>query len=1024
MAPPDTPHLMDAELVGEPPRPQPGPTVAPVTGAAPAPGNTALAAPGPTGPTLSIERLLSSSPPVHAGVPLPSRPTADPSAPPPHTLPDSHSLSPLRESGATGATPRKSNAVKDLRGPTGGPSGGATPGAALPAPNPRVPSTPGSAPAASSDARPPSSEETSLSPRHREHLEASSIDAEVIAERGYRTVSRKADLRRLGFGASQLLVPSLLVPIHGVTGEVVLHQIRPDEPRVLNGKKLKYETPKGARLCLDVPPRARPALGDPGRPLFMTEGSKKADSAVSRGLCCVALIGVWGWRGTNAEGGALVLPDLDYVALRDREVYVVFDSDVMTKREVYAALRRLAGVLDLRGAKVRFVYLPSGAGGAKVGLDDFFVAGHGVEDLLHLATTRILAPVAEAMRPAQDYAEEGGGIVYHHRTPQDVETVRLTNFTARVVAEVHRDDGLERSLHFEVEGRVAGEVRRFSVPATEFHSLDWVPGRMGIKAVVHPARGAERHVPAAIQMLSLDGVKQRTVFEHTGWREVGGAWVYLHGGGAIGARGVVEGVEVSLPPQLAPCLLPPPPTGEECRRAVRASLGLLELGPARVLVLLLCALWRSVVRAASLSLVYFGRSGTFKTALAALGQQHWGSGFDPEHLPGSWSSTANSQEGLAFVAKDMLLVIDDLSPAGTVQDIARQQAQAERMGRAQGNNTGRARCAADGSLRPPHPPRGLTLWTAETLPRGFSLRARTMLVEVREGDVDVERLTGAQRDAEGGLFASALSAYLRWHAGRRTEILRTWPERVAELRSTLARLGGHRRVATNVAELVLGFQLFLDFAREVEAIDEREHARLARLAREGCVEAGRAQGQRLGETDAVERFRDLLSSALTAGEAHVADRQGDPPPKDPRAWGWRRREVTNASGMASVEWVPQGDGVGWIDETGLYLVLGAAHRVAQRFAQASGEALPVDADTLKDRLHERGLLAHTDGDGHLEVKVRAQGKRVRALHLRGDFLDAGPDDEDPGAAGASGGPPPAAAPVSKVAEPESEEIYL
>ena len=40
----------------------------------------------------------------------------------------------------------------------------------------------------------------------------SGIDPDIIAARGYRTVERPVDLKRLGFGDSQLLVPTLLIP--------------------------------------------------------------------------------------------------------------------------------------------------------------------------------------------------------------------------------------------------------------------------------------------------------------------------------------------------------------------------------------------------------------------------------------------------------------------------------------------------------------------------------------------------------------------------------------------------------------------------------------------------------------------------------------------------------------------------------------------------------------------------------------------------------------------------------------------
>jgi hypothetical protein len=191
-----------------------------------------------------------------------------------------------------------------------------------------------------------------LSRPHRRMLfEESGIGARVAVRRGYRTVTTKAELERLGFGRSQRNVPALLIPIYGPTGEIVLYQSRPDSPRVgKRGRPVKYETPTGAGMALDVHPFCRESLKDPGVPLFITEGIKKGDALVSRGLCAVALIGVWNWRGTNEHGGKLALPEWESVALNGRKVYVVFDSDVMEKREVYAALCRLKNFLESRGA--------------------------------------------------------------------------------------------------------------------------------------------------------------------------------------------------------------------------------------------------------------------------------------------------------------------------------------------------------------------------------------------------------------------------------------------------------------------------------------------------------------------------------------------------------------------------------------------------------------------------------------------------------------------------------------------------
>jgi len=88
------------------------------------------------------------------------------------------------------------------------------------------------------------------------------------------------------------------------------------------------------------------------------------------------------------------------IALNDRIVYIAFDSDVMTNPGVHQALARLPAFLESRRARVRLVYLPSGPGGAKVGLDDYLAAGQTVPELLALATTELRSS-PPATRPAE-----------------------------------------------------------------------------------------------------------------------------------------------------------------------------------------------------------------------------------------------------------------------------------------------------------------------------------------------------------------------------------------------------------------------------------------------------------------------------------------------------------------------------------------------------------------------------------------------------------------------------------------------
>src|SRR5690606_22440747 len=96
----------------------------------------------------------------------------------------------------------------------------------------------------------------------------SGISPDIIVERGYRSAVRLPELRALGFKPKQQRIPALVLPIHGTDGSNGLYQIRPDEPRInRDGDPIKYETPVGASMHLDCPPRCRPMMAGPCIPL-------------------------------------------------------------------------------------------------------------------------------------------------------------------------------------------------------------------------------------------------------------------------------------------------------------------------------------------------------------------------------------------------------------------------------------------------------------------------------------------------------------------------------------------------------------------------------------------------------------------------------------------------------------------------------------------------------------------------------------------------------------------------------------
>jgi putative DNA primase/helicase len=177
----------------------------------------------------------------------------------------------------------------------------------------------------------------------------SGISEEVIASRGYWTCEDEEDLIELGFNKRQRQTPCLVIPVRGITGEVLFHRIRPDDPRPdpeKPDKVIKYDQPVGVPVALDIPSPLEDLM-DTTRRLWITEGEKKADALVSRGEVAVALLGVWNWKKDG-----WMLPEWDRIPLMGRDVIIAFDSDAVQNYQVRLAEDALAKALEVRGGFV------------------------------------------------------------------------------------------------------------------------------------------------------------------------------------------------------------------------------------------------------------------------------------------------------------------------------------------------------------------------------------------------------------------------------------------------------------------------------------------------------------------------------------------------------------------------------------------------------------------------------------------------------------------------------------------------
>ena len=231
------------------------------------------------------------------------------------------------------------------------------------------------------------------------------------------------------------------------------------------------------------------------------------------------------------------------------------------------------------------------------------------------------------------------------------------------------------------------------------------------------------------------------------------------------------------------------------------------MAPEHLTVPLLGAAFRAVLGPADFSLHLAGRTGIFKTELAARVQQLFGARMDAQHLPANWSSTANALERIASDAKDAVLVIDDFVPQGRAERAAGEHSKADRVFRAQGNKSGRQRMTADGHLQQVYEPRGIIVSTGEDIPLGQSLQARILVLNVSPGDVNPVALTACQHAGAQGVYAQAMAAFIQWIAPEYETVPALITTRAKTRRGAFQ--AAHRRNTDIAAHVLTGFEVFL-----------------------------------------------------------------------------------------------------------------------------------------------------------------------------------------------------------------------
>lgn len=561
---------------------------------------------------------------------------------------------------------------------------------------------------------------------------------------------------------------------------------------------------------------------------------------------------------------------------------------------------------------------------------------------------------------ANEYEESGGNtcLVVHDKL-LGKQLKQIANFTAAITREVTEDDGVTVTKLFTVTGKLATGVilPTANVKASDWNDKTWVTENWGARAVVEAGRDSWGHTVAAIQKAS--NPTTAVTYTHTGWRKVEDKMAYLFPGGSIGCadadvRNPDDGARYGFPTGAV--------TKEKTDAAVRRSLDIISVGEPTVSVPVLSAAYTAPL--SSLLGVDFGvwvpgASGSCKSGLAGVIACHFGT-FSYCSLPASWTSTVNSIEGFLFRAKDVLAVVDNYIPGDRDGP-----AKVNRIVQQIGDRSSRGRLTKTSDAMPSRPPRGLMLATGEDVPIGSSdsTVGRLLVVRVKAGDIPVEKVIAASKDAED--YGVAMRAYLTWfQADYETNVADLGRRRMATQDGIARALQGtalHPRTVRNVATLAVGMMNFMYFARDTGAITPERYEHIRETISASFCQVARAQASYRENATPAQKYMSTLKALLLQGTATLSERYED---------------------------LDREKGVGWQGDLEFVFVhADLAWRAIELFHSQSAQKWPFSKTGMHQSLIEAGIV-HRGEPGKAETKrsVGAGHESVRVLLVHQEQL--------------------------------------
>lgn len=517
----------------------------------------------------------------------------------------------------------------------------------------------------------------------------------------------------------------------------------------------------------------------------------------------------------------------------------------------------------------------------------------------------------------------------------------LGDFWLKGIGVITKDDGIEQAQYIQLQPIRKGEplpvkeisYKKFSSSGL-FEELDF-----SLRPAV--GRSIVQYYQDSVRM-QFENMEKKTVYTHTGWRKVGGRWLYLHCGGAVGD------VDNSLSVELSDSRLNRMYTfsGDNSSEKYNTLKNFLGCAKADIIYPLTSYLFLAPLieffGAADcfpgFSFYLLGKSQSGKSTLAALALCFFGS-FGNKTLPASFNDTANSIAAKGFMLKDTVMVIDDFCPSGSKREADEKIKIFEKLSAAYGDRLGRSRLDSDSTLKENKTVRGLALITGELLPQVAQSRLGRNIFITMERDTERFKRYVLPVNKNKEHLSQIMAEYIAWLSKRADKLPAELVARFNDLRLTFEN-ADYGRISEAAAFLAVAFEYLAEFLAEVQAFPLQDIAKHKMQCFNALKKLSAEQQEFLEEAEPCKVFLEALNSLLLAGKVYVRNIE---------------------EGYTSLLDADKADFIGYEDSRYYYLLPEEAYKAVFRACGDKGSFFPLSYRDLAKELADKHIIQTENG---------------------------------------------------------------